>query len=177
MLLGDGYLKVDPYFRLFWASATDTENVQFMNTIHPPGPSYPTFDNTTPFELYPTLVHHTVTGEVPVAVHLNDYWHKHYIEEWYGRLWWTSERKRFWPIVRERMEKGTIKFATEEGITEESARSVCPNLPIWKKEIPIHSKRSFGCRVRSQQLPRRSPWLCSMDSDSIHRSQRPILPT
>ena len=135
MLLGDGYLRVDPYFRLFWASAYDTNNVEFINTRYPPDPNHPKLDNTTPWELYPALVHHKRTGEVPVAVHFNDYYHKEMLDDWWGRHWWSSGRKRFKGIVKDRMERGMIKFATEDGITQESVKSICPNLAIWNEVV------------------------------------------
>ena len=135
MLLGDGYLKVDPLFRLFWTSAYDVANVDFINTRYVADPHWPKSDNTTPFELYPALVHHKLTGEVPVAVHFNDFYHKDMLEMWWGRHWWNNNRKRFRAIVKERMEKGMVLFANEDGISSKTVKEICPDLEIWSEVV------------------------------------------
>jgi hypothetical protein len=101
-------LSVDYRSRLFWATsfASANKTTHFINT--------PYFvDPLVPHELYPPLLHHAPTGEIPVAVHFNSP-EKKIMDEWWGKFWWNQwvvEDSRFRDIVANRMEGAKVRFA------------------------------------------------------------------
>ena len=137
--LADGKISVDYYSRLFWSAWADLANGAFIGTRYPPDPSvYPESTRESeviPWELYPPLGHHTLLGQVPVAIHLNGP-DKSEIDAWWGRLWWQVDGphgERFRSIVRDRMERGVVRIAQdgEEGYEIRTMRELCPTLEIW----------------------------------------------
>lgn len=130
ILLAQGKLVVDPRFRLFWANAFDVSSMMWINTPYPPdGVS----DTATPWQLYPPLAHHQLTGEIPVVVHLNDHAHKAMLEEWWGKHWFSSPRKRFKDRVHRRAYNATLRFVEANGVLrEERLKDLCgSHLDIW----------------------------------------------
>ena len=155
MLLSDGYLDLDYYSRLFWPGHNDYRNMEFLGTRYPPDPSIAASSSNQagsssaiPWDLYPPLGHHTLHGEVPVALHFNG-GSKHLVDEWWGRLWWASDRERFRNIIRRRMDEGKVRFVTDEGYREESVRDLCPLLDIWQWDAPLDSPQGAQMVVRS----------------------------
>ena len=86
ILLGHGRLAVDHYHRLFWPSASDDSHMKWMNTpIHPDihllknrqtphgisGAPIEPSDEIIPWDEYPTLGQHQLTGQIPLALHFN----------------------------------------------------------------------------------------------------------
>lgn len=136
---------VDYLYRMFWASSWDESSAVYLNTPYPPDSTEvePAVSNDTPsmaelateygqttsppWKLYPSLMHHAVTGEVPIAVHLNHFSGKEHIESWWGKPWWTGEHARFKSIIRDRMLGKRVKFATAGGYRDESFASLCPD--------------------------------------------------
>ena len=108
-----GRISLDYWFRLFWANARDWDSGTIVNIRHPldvvPPPDLE--DHTIPYHLLPPLLYHSKTGEVPVAIHFNDHMHKHFIEEWWGMLWWTKSTGPFFPIVLDRLQTRKVTFA------------------------------------------------------------------
>lgn len=72
---------------------------------------------------------HSLSGEIPVALHFNaDITKQHYMEDptvFWGKLWWTSKEKRFRNVVRERLRSGRIGFAHDG--SERRWKDVCPS--------------------------------------------------
>ena len=136
VLLGRHALRLDYWSRLFWAADEDLPNLHFMNTRYPPDPT--TYDDsTTPWDLYPALAHHSKTGEVPVAVHLNGpKKQRSRLEKYWGRHWWNSDRGRFRDIVKTRMERGKVRIAYKDGWRTVGVREICPMLDVWEWEAP-----------------------------------------
>ncbi|ORX40008.1 hypothetical protein BD324DRAFT_615920 [Kockovaella imperatae] len=136
--LADRKVKLDYYNRLFWPAHDDFHNMQFLGTRYPPDPSifYDMVDDEgseiLPWSLYPPLGHHSLTGQIPIAIHFNG-GSKEHLEYWWGKLWWSSDKSRFKPVVRRRMDQGKIRFVTETGYRQESIRSLCPELEIWSQ--------------------------------------------
>jgi len=104
-------ISLDYWFRLFWTNSRNWDSSAIVNTRYPVDGIPPSNDPTIPYDLLPPLLYHTKTGEIPVAIHFNDYQHKELMEEWWGRLWWTKSTGRFWPIVLDRLKTGKIAFA------------------------------------------------------------------
>ena len=137
ILLSERKIKLDYYNRLFWPAHDDFHNFHFIGTHYPPDPSieedahHHDGEEIIPWDLYPPLGHHGITGQVPIAIHFNG-GAKEHLEEWWGKLWWASERDRFRPLVRRRMDRGTVRIVTDDGFREESVRELCPVLRIWE---------------------------------------------
>jgi hypothetical protein len=120
---------VDPRYRMFWSSAFDTSSVVWMNTPYRPD-DIP--DRITPWKLYPPLAHHTLTGEVPVVVHLNDVPSKHLLEDWWGKVWFSNPLPQFQDIVRNRVRDATLRVATASEVREIPLEKVCrDHLDYW----------------------------------------------
>jgi hypothetical protein len=116
---------VDPRYRMFWSSAFDTSSVVWMNTPYRP-------DDIPPWKLYPPLAHHTLTGEVPVVVHLNDVPSKHLLEDWWGKVWFSNPLPQFQDIVRNRVRDATLRVATASEVREIPLEKVCrDHLDYW----------------------------------------------
>ncbi|ORX40244.1 hypothetical protein BD324DRAFT_679274 [Kockovaella imperatae] len=131
VLLSQGKIRLDYWSRLFWAADEDLDQVKFVNTRYPPDPTT-SDDLVTPWALYPSLLHHTKTGEVPVAVHLNGPKKKRSrLEQWWGYHWWNSGRERFRNIVSERLGRGSVRIVKREGFKTISVRELCPMLDVW----------------------------------------------
>jgi hypothetical protein len=115
---------------MFWSSAFDTSSVLWMNTPYRPD-DIP--DRTTPWELYPALAHHRLTGEVPVLVHLNDVLSKHHLEDWWGKSWFSNPLPQFQEIVRHRVRHATLHVAAADGgMLEIPLEQVCrDHLDYW----------------------------------------------
>jgi hypothetical protein len=99
-------LSLDYHSRLFWTSAsTDPTTIVFMNVPHH-------VDAVIPHKLYPPLLFHTLTGEVPAVIHVNSN-PKPELEEWWGKLWWQMLHgdDRFRDIVTSRVDGAVISFA------------------------------------------------------------------
>jgi hypothetical protein len=107
----------------------DVTSMAWMNTPYPPDNIY---DDVIPWNLFPPLAHHKLTGEIPVVVHLNDDLHKSLLEEWWGEPWFSSPRQQFRDVVRRRVQNSTLRFEEEGGFRTEALRSVCGEyLDIW----------------------------------------------
>jgi hypothetical protein len=105
---GLGSLSIDYCSRLFWPTYTPIpiDVAVFLNTPYH-------IDSLIPHELYPPLLYHAQTGEVPAVIHFNgpDKW---LMEEWWGRVWWNKLQdgdERFRDIVLSRMEGAVVRFA------------------------------------------------------------------
>jgi hypothetical protein len=112
-------LSADYRSRLFWSTAfaDPDRTARFINTPYH-------IDNLIPHELYPPLLYHAQTGEIPVVIHINGP-HKQLIEEWWGKLWWNKlqdEDARFRDIVSSRL-KGAVRLAGS-GLKEWA--NICP---------------------------------------------------
>jgi hypothetical protein len=84
-------------------------------------------DDLIPHELYPTLIHHGVTGEVPVVVHLNG-GDRVLMTDWWGKLWWNKlegKDMQFKDIVLSRVRGATVQFAGGKGGSKEW-KDLCP---------------------------------------------------
>src|ERR1700685_4271761 len=113
-------LSVDYRSRLFWATAysSPTYFAHFVNTPYH-------IDDLIPHELYPPLIYHAQTGEVPAVIHFNGP-DKPLMEEWWGKVWWNKLQDgddRFRHIVSSRMERAVVKFA---GGGSKEWRELCP---------------------------------------------------
>jgi len=121
--LASGRLSIDYHTRLFWATFVpqDTRAALFLNTPYH-------LDPVIPHELYPPLVYHAQTGEVPVVVHFNGP-DKGLVDEWWGKLWWQKlqDGDRFKDIVASRLEGQMVKFV---GGGSKSWRDLCPKEAI-----------------------------------------------
>jgi hypothetical protein len=128
-VLSHGRLVVDPRSRMFWSSAFDTSSVVWMNTPYRPD-AIP--DRTTPWELYPPLAHHRLTGEIPVLVHLNDKPAKYLLEDWWGEAWFSNPLPQFQAIVRGRVRDATLRVAAANGMLDIPLEQVCrDHLDYW----------------------------------------------
>jgi hypothetical protein len=66
-------------------------------------------DSVIPHELYPPLLYHGLTGEVPVVIHFNG--EKLLRDEWWGKLWWNKvqhEDDKFLNIVRNKLKEAAV---------------------------------------------------------------------
>jgi hypothetical protein len=93
------------------------ENTHFINTPYP-------IDSIIPHELFPPLLYHVPTGEVPAVIHINGP-DKPKIEEWWGKLWWSQLQvgDRFRDIVLSRTEGRNVTIA---GVGPTDWRNLCP---------------------------------------------------
>jgi hypothetical protein len=71
-------------------------------------------DDLIPHELYPTLIYHGITGEVPVVVHMNGA-DKELMSDWWGMLWWNALDTRFKDIVLSRVRGAVVRFSGSDG--------------------------------------------------------------
>jgi hypothetical protein len=112
-------LSLDYRSRLFWTTASSSPTTPiFMNVPYH-------IDTMIPHEMYPPLLYHTLTGEVPAVIHVNNN-PKPQLEEWWGKLWWQQLQDgdgRFRDIVASRVEGAVIRFA---GLSSKEWRDVCP---------------------------------------------------
>jgi hypothetical protein len=112
-------LSLDYRSRLFWTTASSSPTTPiFMNVPYH-------IDTMIPHEIYPPLLYHTLTGEVPAVIHVNNN-PKSQLEEWWGKLWWQQLQDgdgRFRDIVASRVEGAVIRFA---GLSSKEWRDVCP---------------------------------------------------
>ncbi|KAJ7698957.1 hypothetical protein B0H17DRAFT_1049809 [Mycena rosella] len=104
--LHQGRITVDYWSRLFWVTASNVDSGTIVNTRHPVSAAK---DDTIPYHLLPPMLYHSRTGEYPVALHFNDHVHKHLLDEWWGRLWWT--KPGFKSVWEKHLESGTAQFA------------------------------------------------------------------
>jgi len=100
-------LSIDYHARLFYSTAYSgvLTTAQFINTPYH-------IDDLVPHELYPPMLYHAQTGEVPAIIHFNGP-DKPVIKEWWGKLWWqrvTGGDDRFKDIVLNRVEGAVVKF-------------------------------------------------------------------
>lgn len=72
------------------------------------------------------MVYHSLTGEIPVALHFNfdwtKWWYMDYDALW-GKVWWTRPEERFRNIVMHRLASNKITFS--DG-SRRSWQEVCP---------------------------------------------------
>jgi len=111
-------ISVDYRSRLFWPTYLANGYAHFINTPYH-------IDDVIPHELYPPLLHHSQTGEVPVAIHFNGP-DKPLIEEWWGKLWWQNLQDgddRFRDIVASRVKGAEVRLS-EGG--HKKWRDLCP---------------------------------------------------
>ena len=103
---------------------------QFINTPYH-------LDDLVPHKLYPTLIYHGVTGEVPVVVHLNG-GDEVLMSDWWGKLWWNQlegENLQFMDILLSRVRGAIVRFAGGEGGSKEW-KDVCPKeAEDWNLDI------------------------------------------
>ncbi|ORX40134.1 hypothetical protein BD324DRAFT_648738 [Kockovaella imperatae] len=144
-LLGKGgrRLGVDYYHRLFWPSAADDQNMHFINTpVHPDhhllrgpddlhsvtGAPINPRDDIIPWDSYPAMGHHQLTGQVPIALHFNGYRGKDLVNEWWGIPWYSAERFR--AMAKEKMADATISVMKRDGTISEDIpiRDICWDL-------------------------------------------------
>ncbi|RSH80174.1 hypothetical protein EHS25_007279 [Saitozyma podzolica] len=130
IFLAQGKIVVDPRFRLFWANSFDVPSMMWINTPYPPDGAS---DTITPWQLYPPLAHHKLTGEIPVVVHLNDHANKAKLEEWWGTPWFGNPGRRFKHYVHGRAYNATLRFVEVDGaVREERLKDLCEShLDIW----------------------------------------------
>ncbi|ORX41216.1 hypothetical protein BD324DRAFT_613666 [Kockovaella imperatae] len=149
-------LSVDYHSRLFWPGFQDFQNIRFMGTHYPPDPSTaasysdPEASDYIPWDLYPMLAHHRKTGEVPVALHFNGPI-KELINEWWGQLWWSSQRDRFLPIIHQRMSQGKVLIAIPEGYREMPVQELCPHMDIWQWQSSHQTTDGRGSSVAQDE--------------------------
>jgi len=122
--LATGRLTIDYHTRLFWATFVPTPSraALFLNTPYH-------IDSVIPHVLYPPLVYHAQTGEVPAVVHFNGP-DKGLVDQWWGKLWWQKvqgEDERFKDIVSSRLKGAVVKFA---GGGSKTWRELCPQEAI-----------------------------------------------
>lgn len=119
--LASGQLSINYHTRLFWATfvSQPTFTTLFLNT-----PYYLDLDPVIPHRLYPPLVYHAQTGEVPAIVNFNGP-DKGLVDEWWGQLWWQKlqDGDRFKDLVASRLEGSVVKFA---GGGLKGWRDLCP---------------------------------------------------
>jgi len=116
-----GQLSLDYRSRLFWATAytPPTKVSHFINTPYH-------IDSAIPHALYPPLLYHAQTGEVPAIIHFNGPEDKVLIDEWWGKLWWNKLQDgddRFRDIVLRRVEGSSVRFS---GGAWKEWRELCP---------------------------------------------------
>ncbi|KAJ7464612.1 hypothetical protein FB451DRAFT_1264028 [Mycena latifolia] len=104
--LHQGRITLDYWSRLFWVNANNVDSGKIVNTRYPVSAVK---DDTIPYHLLPPMLYHSQTGEHPVAIHFNDHLHKHLMDEWWGRLWWTQPS--FKSVWEKRLMSGTAQFA------------------------------------------------------------------
>jgi hypothetical protein len=119
--LSAGRISLDYKMRLFWpmGQSFPESTVTFMNTPTP-------VDPLIPHHLYPPLMYHAPTGEIPAVVHLNGVDGEDFRTHWWGLLWWNNfsdNGDRFKRIVMERLKDGTVKFANGD---EKPWWDLCP---------------------------------------------------
>jgi hypothetical protein len=146
-LLAAREITLDYWFRLFYADASDVHNKHFVNVPSPEflsavpaalatvsnQPCSSRFD--PPFELLPTLLMHTRTGQVPALIHLNDYYSKADIDDLWGIPWFSSPEFRFRNIVLERViNSDGIEFANGTGI---SYFDMCPQHVLGEFDVAL----------------------------------------
>lgn len=109
-LLPHGRFALDYSYRLFWTTAGPGVGYA-LGTRYPIDHDY--LDPTIPYAEIPTMAYHSLTGEIPVALHFNADSSKAYYMEgdvFWSKLWWTSPQPRFRVMMLERMDKGRIVF-------------------------------------------------------------------
>ncbi len=137
-LLADREIALDYWYRMFYADASDVENMQVMNIANvemlSASPLQPkadapcsVFDSASnpPFEVLPALFTHKKTGQVPAVMHFNDYWHKDHINELWGTPWFSSQESRFRKVVLERLRNGVVHF--DHNNSDVSYLDLCPS--------------------------------------------------
>jgi len=121
LVSGNWDISVDYRARLFWATAYSdpTNNSHFINTPYH-------IDNLIPHELYPPLLNHAITSEVPAMIHFNGP-DKPLINEWWGKLWWQqlegARGERFRDIAIGRAEAAVVNIV---GVGPTKWRDLCP---------------------------------------------------
>ena len=102
-------------------SFNNIENSAFFINVY-----YP-IDPFVPNELYPPLLQHGPSGQIPVAVHFNGRADKHLMDDWWGKLWWSKFEGpdgRFREIVSKRLEGAAVNFAGGGG--RKPLTEICP---------------------------------------------------
>ena len=120
LAVGWGNISLNYCLRFFWATFSWIPNnhTQFINMLH-------YIDPLIPHELYPTLIYHAATGEVPSLIHFNGADKVYSAREWWGRLWWNNlQHKIFRDIVSSRLEGAMVRFGSEGDRME--WRKICP---------------------------------------------------
>jgi len=114
-----GSISIDYHSRLFWSTAfaSADKTTYFINTPYP-------IDDVIPHELFPPLLYHAPTGEVPAVIHINGP-DKPKIEEWWGKLWWSQleDGGRFRDIALGRVQGRNVTVA---GVGSTDWRNLCP---------------------------------------------------
>jgi hypothetical protein len=108
--LAAGRISLDYEMRLFWpiGASYAATTAFFINTPSP-------MDPLIPHKLYPPLLYHGPTGEIPAVIHLSGTDGEEFRTNWWGLLWWNNfrdEDDRFKRIVMGRLKNGTVKFPT-----------------------------------------------------------------
>lgn len=121
-------MTLDYRLQLIWSNNADTTSgLPIAVTSHPDGVHYA--DDVTPWHLYPTLVRHQITGEVPVAVHFNAFYEKFRMEETWHKTWYAGTRERFRGLIRERLEGAELRiFSPQTGMRAIPFDSICQDV-------------------------------------------------
>ena len=149
-LLVAGDLYVDHFHRLFWASAADESSLIWLNTpinpdLHISARYRPTNYSVSgipdadpsdpiPWHMLPSVAHHRLTGQIPVALHFNAIATKNLLNDLWGMPWYST--KRFESFVRERMQGAKVRGIKGDGEWHEiDVEQICrPHLPgVWAK--------------------------------------------
>lgn len=118
-------MTVDFRLRLVWTTAFDADSGN-LGAVNADPDGLIDNDGIIPWHLYPTLVRHKLTGEVPVALHFNMYTRKGMMDEWWGSPWWTSGAVRFKDIISTRMLNASLSIADRSGgLTTEKFSDIC----------------------------------------------------
>ena len=86
--------------------------------------------------MYPSMAHHRLTGQLPVALHFNAIATKNLLEDQWGMPWYST--KRFERYVSDRMKGAKVKGIKPDGAWHEiNVEQVCSrHLPgIWTEHV------------------------------------------
>lgn len=145
-------MSIDYWYRLFWTTAGPGRGV-VLNVRHPIDSD--SADPTIPYHLVPPIVYHSLSGEIPVALHFNSDETKAYYMDGnalWGKLWWTSKERRFRYLVRERLGKARIRFAHDGSVRR------------WKDVCPSSILGASASRLRSPVGQRAHPGASDLGS-------------
>lgn len=142
-MLPEGEMKPDYWYRMFWTTAGPGDGVVLPVRHAIDGDER---DPNTPIDLIPPMVYvrwllarlllwadglaqHSLTGEIPVALHFNsDGTKAHFMEgdAIWSKVWWTRfDDPRFRHIIAERLRKSEIFFAHDG--SRRGFFDVCPS--------------------------------------------------